>query len=163
MLHFLHSRQLGQHAGTGNRAGPLDLVPGVPGGRGGVVAWPVAGAEVDNGDLEDAGGVAGEVVEELPLGGRGDAGAGEDFGEGEAEDGDGLFGDGVLEVTLVKDVALAVLDEEDDTGLVVDEGGAVSVVGGDEAGGETFGAVVFGQVEGWVGAGVFEEGVLGLG
>jgi hypothetical protein len=61
---------------------------------------------------------------------------GEDLGEGEAEDGDGFavrgggLLEGVFEMALVEDVALAVLDEEEDAGWVVEGGFAVGVEGG---------------------------------
>jgi hypothetical protein len=57
------------------------------------------------------------------------------LGEGKAEDSGAAAGDGVFEVALVKDVALAVLDEEDNAGWVAAGGRAVGVIGGFEAGG----------------------------
>lgn len=72
----------------------------------------------------------GEVVEELAARrGRGDGGVGEYLREGEAEDGDGVGLEGVFEVALVEDVALAVLDQEDDAGGVAEVGFAVGVEG----------------------------------
>jgi hypothetical protein len=58
---------------------------------------------------------------------------GEDLGEGQAEDRDrvrvgGL--QGVFEVALIKNVALTVLDQEEDAGWVAESGFAVGVEGG---------------------------------
>jgi hypothetical protein len=94
------------------------------------------------------GGVVGEVVEELAArGGGGNGGVGEDLREGEAEDGDGVDLEGVFEVALVEDVALAVLNEEEDAGRVAKGGFAISMEGGTEAGREPFGALVGWELE----------------
>ncbi len=91
---------------------------------------------------------------------------GEELGEGEAEDGDGLRAGGlhgVFEVALVEDVAFAVLDEEDDAGWVAEGGFAVGVEGGGKAGGEAVRASVGGKLEGGPRDGLLEERVLGFG
>lgn len=90
-----------------------------------------------------------EVVEQLAArGGRVDGGVGEDLREGEAEDGDRVGLEGVFEVALVEDVALAVLDKEEDAGGVAESGFAVGVVGSAEASREALGAFVGWELEG---------------
>ncbi len=109
----------------------------------------------------------GRVVEELAAWGGGrEGGVGEELGEGEAEDGDGLRAgglNGVFEVALVEDVALAVLDEEDDAGWVAEGGFAVGVESGGQAGGQAVRASVGGKIEGGPRDGFLEERVLGFG
>jgi hypothetical protein len=91
------------------------------------------------------------VVEELAARGvRGEGGVGEDLGERKTEDGDGLWArglHGVFEVALVKDVALAVLDQKDDASRMAKGGFAIGVEGGSQAGSEALCAVVGGEVE----------------
>ena len=91
---------------------------------------------------------------------------GEELGEGEAEDRDGLRAGGlhgVFEVALVEDVALAILDEEDDTSWVAEGGCAVGVEGSSQAGGEAVRASVGGEIKGGSRDGLLEERVLGFG
>jgi len=54
----------------------------------------------------------------------------QDLGEGKSEDWDAFGLEGVFEMALVEDVALTVLDEEEDAGWSVLRGGAVGTVGG---------------------------------
>jgi hypothetical protein len=91
---------------------------------------------------------------------------GEDLGEGQAEDGDEVRAgglQGILEMPLVKDVALTVLDQEQDAGWVAKGGFAVGVEGGCQTGGKALCAVVGGKVEGGWRDMVLQEGILGFG
>jgi len=163
LLHLLHAGQLGEHGRADDGGGPFDLVARLPGGRSfGVVAWSVAGTKVNDGGLENAG-AAWQAVEELALGRVGDAGVGEDLGEGQAEDRDAVIREAVLEVPLVKDVALAVLGDEEDALAVAELRLAVGLEGGFEAGGQAPGALVVGEGFGvYAGVLVLEEGVFVL-
>lgn len=163
LLDFFHACELGKHGGASDGGGAFNLVAGFPGGGGGVVAWAVARAQVGDGDLERDGGVVREAVEELSArGGRGDGGVGEDLGEGEAEDGDRVGFQGVFQVALVKDVALAVLDEEDDAGGVSEGGFTVGVEGSSKAGCQAFCALVGGEFEGTLRDWLLQEGIFGM-
>lgn len=68
LLDFLCAGELGQDAGAFDGVGTLNLKTTLPGFWRGVVAWAVAGAEVDDCDFEHFGGVAGKMVEKLTLG-----------------------------------------------------------------------------------------------
>ena len=88
---------------------------------------------------------------------------GENLGEGQAEDRDAVIREAVLEVPLVKDVALAVLGDEEDALAVAELRLAVGLEGGLEAGGQAPGALVVGEGFGvYAGVLVLEEGVFVL-
>lgn len=126
-----------------------------------VVAGTVAGAQVHDGGLVRLVGALGQVVQQLALGRVGDAGVLLDGREGEPEDGHlgGDLGEAVLEVALVEDVALAILDEEQDAVGVAELRGGVRVEGHFDACGKAGYAVVSGELHHVARDGIFEERV----
>lgn len=120
LLDFLCPSELGKDGRAFDCCRTLEMISCLPGCFVRVVRGPVAGAHVNNRDLEFFAWVAGEAIDELALGTVGDARALEDLCKGQAEywaSWTGGFLEGVLKMALVKDIALTTLNQKDDAGV----------------------------------------------
>lgn len=163
LLHLFRAGDLRQDRGALDGGGALQVVPGLPGALAQVVAGPVAAAHVDDGDLEREVGQLRRRVQQLPPLALVHLGVPQHLGKGQPEDGYALRRgrDLVLEVLLVKDVALAVLGQEDDTLLPPSVSVSVGGKGLNDALRQAFRAVIVGQAGSALGDGVGEQAVLG--
>lgn len=140
LLHLFHAGQLRQDRRALDGVGALELEPPLPGLFVRVVARPVPGAHVHDGDLEHPCWVARQAVQQLAFGAVRYRGVLQDLRKRQPEHGNDSVAavaaplDLVLEVSLVKDVTLSILSEEDDASVMAEVRIAIGSKGGADAG-----------------------------